>query len=108
MIKLDIINITDMQPLQYNITYNDVLGLLGDQLTSAMLGVSVLFLFMCVVITRTSFHWTVKSWSEIFQDGIQLNQDLGIRLIVSMGWICLPISLGFSLMLASYKLGIVI
>lgn len=109
MISLDIIEINStIQQDAYKVTYNDVLRLFSDQLINSMLGVSLLFLIMCVVITRTTIDWPVKPWKAIFSDGIKLDQEFGIRLIVSLGWLCLPVATGFTLMLVSYKLGVTI
>jgi hypothetical protein len=96
------------QPACYVVNLNDVLVLLSNQIINSMLIVSILFLILCVVINRTTWTWKTKSWKELLgtENRLKMNQDLGVKLIIDLSWVFLPIAIGFVVMLIAYKMKI--
>lgn len=84
-------------------TLNEVLNIFGKQLISSMLIANILFLILAIVVHQYSIrYWNLPLWTNI-----EWNDTKAIieKSLSSFAMICIPISLGFTVMIIAYLNG---
>lgn len=92
------------------INFNDILSQFGSALIGSMFIANIMFLILCIWATQISLNWNLPSWIEIIKTNPEdrdenFNTNLGLKSFSAFGWVCLPVSAGFALMLIAYKIG---
>ena len=98
--------INQQPPLNHIFTLNEVLAIFGDQLISSMLITNILFLVLAIAIHQYSIrYWNLPLWTKIDWNDTKTVLE---KSLTSFAMICIPISLGFTVMLVAYLYGVTI
>jgi hypothetical protein len=91
------------QPLNHVFTLNEVINIFGKELISSMLIANVLFFVLALMVHQYSLtYWDLPLWSKLDKTN---HRQLIEKSISSFALICMPISLGFSVMMITYLYG---
>lgn len=93
-----------LNPLANHVfTLNEVLNIFGKQLISSMLVANFLFLILAIVVHQYSIrYWDVPLWTKIDWNDTKTVIE---KTLTSFAMICIPISLGFTVIIVAYLNG---
>lgn len=91
-------------PINHEITLNEVLNIFSDQLISSIFITNLLFLILAIGVHQYSIrYWNLPLWSRIdWAD----SKTVVEKSISSFAMICIPVALGFTVMILAYYYGI--
>lgn len=93
-------------PVTHVFTLNEVLAIFSDQLISSMLITNILFLILAIAIHQYSIrYWNLPLWTKIDWNDTRTVIEKSLS---SFAMICIPISLGFAVMIVAYLYGVTI
>lgn len=91
-------------PVNHEITLNEILSLFSDQLISSIFVTNLLFLILAISVHQYSIrYWHMPLWTKIDWEDTKTVIEKSIS---SFAMICIPVALGFTVMIVAYFYGI--